>query len=73
MEIINHAEFNNQQFEVLPMTSDEPLVIEREGTAIAVLISPERFERLQDVEDFVSASMAERGLSVSMLFDLAGR
>ncbi|MBT8160736.1 MULTISPECIES: type II toxin-antitoxin system Phd/YefM family antitoxin [Arthrobacter] len=70
MSVVSAAEARNHFSELIGLSETEPVFIEKRGHTAAVLISPERYERmleaLEDAEDAASfdAAMAEEGPNI---------
>lgn len=70
MHVVSVADARSQLASMIERAQQEPVMIERHGKQVAVLVSPEEFERLLDameeLEDIaaVEASLAEEGPNI---------
>ena len=70
MSIVSVADARNHLSDVIARSKSEPVFIERRGQRAAVVVSPERYERmleaLEDSEDVVAfdEAMAEEGPNI---------
>lgn len=72
MHVVSVADARSQLASMIERAQQEPVMIERHGKQVAVLVSPEEFERLldamehlEDIELF-DASMREDGPNISL-------
>ena len=72
MHSVSVAEARSQLAAMIERARQEPVMIERHGKQVAVLVSPEEFERLLDAQEHLEdielfdASMREEGPNVSL-------
>ena len=70
MSIVSVADARNNFSEIITQSQTEAVIIERRGQQVAVLVSPEQYERmmdaLEDAEDVAAfdAAMAEEGPNI---------
>ena len=59
MQHISSSEFKSQLGEYLAQSSVEPILVEKAGKPLAVVMSPSEFEHLQRLEDMYWIARAE--------------
>lgn len=59
MHHISSSEFKSQLGEYLAMTRDGPIMVEKAGRPVAVVLSPVEFEHLQRLEDLYWIARAQ--------------
>lgn len=59
MHHISSSEFKNQLGEYLALSREEPIVVERSGKPVAVVMSPIEYEHLQKLEDLYWIARAQ--------------
>lgn len=64
MQHISTTDFKSQLGQHLASTRDEPLVVQRGGHPIAVVLSPVEYQHLQEFEDLYWLARAEAAESI---------